>query len=343
MWKKLKKWHRALIIIGCIILVWGAIAIWPRQQVTDNNVFIVDEGELPVLIAHRGGRREFPENTMEAFYNAVSIGENVMLEMDISITSDDIPIVCHDLTLDRTTNITGLISDYTYQYIYDNADFGYSNDMTTDEDGNRVVETVKKYVSEHPDHDGEEVTPLDVDYPDGVTPRHSTKFLVTKFEDVLATFDNLICVEIKQSGELGLRALQIAIDLVEDYDAFDRVIFGSFHEDVYTKIKELKKETYPDLMFSPETNGVIGILVTSWVLVDVFYNQPITCLQVPMKQSGITVATKHFINTAHKHNIAVQFWTINDTDDMRTLIELGADGIMTDYPHRLKAVYDEVT
>ena len=43
---------------------------------------------------------------------------------------------------------------------------------------------------------------------------------------------------------------------------------------------------------------------------------------------------------AHKHNISVHYWTIDDEDDMRHLIEIGADGIMTNYPHRLKKVYD---
>ena len=53
------------------------------------------------------------------------------------------------------------------------------------------------------------------------------------------------------------------------------------------------------------------------------------------------LATKHLIDTAHKHNLAVHYWTINDKDEMRMLIGLGADGIMTDYPHRLAEVYAE--
>ena len=40
-------------------------------------------------------------------------------------------------------------------------------------------------------------------------------------------------------------------------------------------------------------------------------------------------------------NIAVQFWTINDADDMRFLIERGVDAIMTDDPLLLKQVLDE--
>ena len=42
----------------------------------------------------------------------------------------------------------------------------------------------------------------------------------------------------------------------------------------------------------------------------------------------------------HSHNLAVHYWTINDPEEMRYLIGIGADGIMTDYPHLLKEVYD---
>ena len=61
-----------------------------------------------------------------------------------------------------------------------------------------------------------------------------------------------------------------------------------------------------------------------------------------MEEMGLTLATESLIKAAHEHNIAVQYWTINDEDEMRRLIEMGADGIMTDYPHRLKAIYDSM-
>ena len=73
---------------------------------------------------------------------------------------------------------------------------------------------------------------------------------------------------------------------------------------------------------------------------DVFFGRPIAVLQIPMEEYGIDLATTGVINAAHAHNIAVQYWTINEPEDMHHLIDIGADGIMTDYPHRLKEVYD---
>jgi glycerophosphoryl diester phosphodiesterase len=49
------------------------------------------------------------------------------------------------------------------------------------------------------------------------------------------------------------------------------------------------------------------------------------------------------VDAAHSQNLAVHYWTINDIAEMEHLISIGADGIMTDYPHRLQQVYDAHT
>ena len=50
---------------------------------------------------------------------------------------------------------------------------------------------------------------------------------------------------------------------------------------------------------------------------------------------------KTIISRAHRRNIAVQYWTINDADEMRRLIELGCDCIMTDDPELLRSDLEE--
>ena len=73
---------------------------------------------------------------------------------------------------------------------------------------------------------------------------------------------------------------------------------------------------------------------------DVFFGDPITVFQIPMEEYGIDLATAALVSTAHRHNIAVHYWTIDDEDQMRWLVAIGADGIMTNYPHRLGAVLE---
>jgi glycerophosphoryl diester phosphodiesterase len=73
-------------------------------------------------------------------------------------------------------------------------------------------------------------------------------------------------------------------------------------------------------------------------------NTMLACLQIPTSYDlGIEIYldSKSLIDRAHRRNIAVQYWTINDADEMRELIELGCDCIMTDNPKLLKEVLAE--
>lgn len=69
----------------------------------------------PVSVAaHRGDQASAAENTREAFAAAIACGCD-MIETDIHLTKDDVLILMHDHTVDRTTDGTGLIGDYTYE------------------------------------------------------------------------------------------------------------------------------------------------------------------------------------------------------------------------------------
>ena len=64
----------------------------------------------PVVIAHRGGSRLRPENTLAAFDHAVALGVDA-LECDVHLSRDGEPVVIHDATLDRTTDASGPVAD----------------------------------------------------------------------------------------------------------------------------------------------------------------------------------------------------------------------------------------
>ena len=68
----------------------------------------------PMLVAHRGGSRLAPENTMAAFRAAVETWEADMLEMDVHLTRDGEVVVIHDDTVDRTTDGVGPVSSFTF-------------------------------------------------------------------------------------------------------------------------------------------------------------------------------------------------------------------------------------
>lgn len=63
----------------------------------------------PLIIAHRGFSDEAPENSMAAFQRAISAGCD-MIEMDVRLSSDDVPMVFHDRRLQRTSSGSGPIN-----------------------------------------------------------------------------------------------------------------------------------------------------------------------------------------------------------------------------------------
>ena len=332
-----KGWKITALVLAGLIVIYAVIALWPRGNNFKLDNPMMTDSDLPILIAHGGGNKEFPDNTLEAFYNAYSVDPRVMMETDVSITKDGVVILSHDTTLDRKTNVTGAIADWNYSdLIAQKVDFGYTNPT---EDGQLSGERVH-----FKDKNGVEKFPTDVTYPDGVTARDEQVFLATTLEELIVAFpENRINVEIKQEGELGFATLREILRLLEKYDAFDRVVLASFHDDLYNEYKRLQAagEVPEEFMYSPGTGGATNFFVLQMLGLDVFFTDGMCVFQLPTEQLGFDLATKSLVNRAHRHNLAVHYWTINDPEEMKHLISIGADGIMTDYPHLLQEVYEE--
>ena len=64
------------------------------------------------VIAHRGAAGSAPENTVAAFQLAAQQGADAF-ELDVRLTADGVPVVLHDATLNRTTDLSGPLRDLT--------------------------------------------------------------------------------------------------------------------------------------------------------------------------------------------------------------------------------------
>lgn len=72
---------------------------------------------MPIeIIAHRGASQYAPENTLPSFQLAYELGADGV-ETDIHLTKDNIPVLIHDATLNRTTNYTGYVKDLTFHQL----------------------------------------------------------------------------------------------------------------------------------------------------------------------------------------------------------------------------------
>ncbi len=72
------------------------------------------------------------------------------------------------------------------------------------------------------------------------------------------------------------------------------------------------------------------------------YTPPGSALQIPEQYEGIPVLTPELLEAAHRFGLEVHIWTVNEEADMRRQLEMGVDGIMTDYPDRLMTVVREL-
>ena len=105
---------------------------------------------------------------------------------------------------------------------------------------------------------------------------------------------------------------------------------GTFNNNV-TKYMD---EKYPDMMRSASiTEAIVFYFATTLNLKLDEGTFKYKALQIPAKGYYVfALASERIINYAHKNDIAVQYWTVNDPEDVKELNELGADCIMSDDP-----------
>ena len=292
------------------------------ESIEGTNPYIVNDDEA-AIVAHRSGGGEFPENTMRAFESVVNNegGWVDVLEMDVQITADGKLVLLHDDTLDRTTDSTDVfgvadakVCDYTYEELRQ-LNFGEGFQA---EDGSYPYAGLRN-----------DAVPDDL--------------RATLLEDVLdylqgkGDFDYII--EIKDSDELGYAATDELYRILIERDLLDDVVVGTFN----SEITEYFDSEYPDMMRSAGVTDMVGLYVDALLGID---REPgyyaFDAMEIPMSYYGQDLAEPYIVNHAHKANVAVRYWTINDEDEMRYLIGIGADAIISDYPSMVNKVLEEL-
>jgi glycerophosphoryl diester phosphodiesterase len=107
---------KSVVLAGGATLAFSAVLILGSVS---SQVYAVDvfgalraPGEVAFVAGHRGDRSLAPENTMPAFEFALD-GPMAFVETDVQLSGDGVPVLFHDVTLERTTNGHGEVSDYT--------------------------------------------------------------------------------------------------------------------------------------------------------------------------------------------------------------------------------------
>lgn len=260
--------------------------------------------------AHRSGGDTAPEESMMAFKNCVESNDfqTDVFEFDLHITSDDVLVLLHDDTLDRTSDCEKVFGEKevrpetkTYEQL-------------------RQLNMAAKFVNIDGTKPFEGLTGDAI--PDDVR--------IQRVEDVLdyltANGDFDFIIEIKNGGDLGKKGVDILCKILEERNLFDRVIFGTFKGE----ITDYVDENYPQLKRSASIKEVLQFYFGSFV--NAKLKPKYIALQIPYKLAGFNLGTTKIINYAHSMDLAVQYWTINDEEDVKYLNSIGADCIMSDNP-----------
>lgn len=321
MGRRVKKALKIIGIVLLVIVVLLLILLWvvtrdsslPAESSDGADNPLITSLGVTMLSGHRAGGGIAPENTMMALKNCVESPDYELdiFEFDLHLTADGELVLLHDSTLDRT-------SDAVEYFGTEDVDVGTK---TLEELCN--LNMGAQFVADdgtmpYAGLSGDEV-------PDDL--RITTLREALEYLESAGEYSYII--EIKNSGDDGYLAADKLYDMLVEYDCLDRAVIGTFHNEVTAYMDT----TYPDMLRSAGVNECIRFYLCALLDLDVDADSfSFQALQIPTTDYVINLGTTRVINYAHRYNIAVQYWTINDTEEMARLQAIGADAIMTDVP-----------
>ncbi len=222
------------------------------------------------------------------------------LELDVHMTRDGHIVVIHDATVDRTTNGSGAVSEMTL----------------------------------------EELRRLDAGHtfsPDGgsTRPYRGRGVRVPTLGEVLQGFPVVaVNIEIK-AGTPGIE--ETVFGLLRGANALGRALVVSTPHDI---VKHFRKVSGGHVSTGASRWEIGVFYISSRFRLERLVRPAYDALQVPLRHRGLPVVTPRFVRAAHARGVRVDAWTINQADEMRRLLDLGVDVIMTDRPGMLAEVLE---
>lgn len=223
------------------------------------------------------------------------------LELDVHLTRDGHVVVLHDPTVDRTTGGTGAVAQMTLDEI-------------------RALDAGHEFTAD----DG------------GTLPYRGRNVRVPTLAEVLREFPGVaVNIDIKVDSP-GIEASVLGV--LHEAGAEGRALVVSSSYGVVRRFRRISGGSISTGASRWET-GVFYLfsrLHLEWLLRPAY-----DALQVPPRHRGIPLVVRRFIEAAHARGVRVDAWTINGGDEMRRLLDLGVDVIMTDRPGTLAEVLRE--
>ncbi|XP_072502969.1 lysophospholipase D GDPD1 isoform X1 [Notamacropus eugenii] len=264
-------------------------------------------------ISHRGGAGENLENTMAAFRHAVNMGTD-MLELDCHITKDEQVVVSHDGNLKRSTGINVNISDLKY--------------------------------CELPPYLGK----LEVTFQKGSQSEGEDK-RIPLLKEVFEAFPHTpVNIDIKVNNNLLIKKVS---ELVTQYKREHLTVWGNAKYEIVEKCHK-ENSDIPILFSLQRVLLILGLFYTGLLpfvpICEQFFEIPMPSIILKLKEPhSVSRSQKFLIWLADRllmrkalfdhltaRGIQVYVWVLNEEHEYKKAFDLGATGVMTDYPTKLK-------
>ena len=152
---------------------------------------------------------------------------------------------------------------------------------------------------------------------------------VPTLEEVFTALPNIrINIDMKQINPSVAAQL---CEMIHSFHMVEKVMVASFTSRALRSFRQI----CPGVATSAGRREVTLFFLMNLILFGAAYAPACHALQIPEYSSGLHVLTKRFLQTAHSHKLKVHVWTVNQMEDMKRLLQMGVDGIITDYPDRL--------
>lgn len=141
-------------------------------------------------------------------------------------------------------------------------------------------------------------------------------------------------IDLKNPG-----AVQPLITLIDERGLHDQVLVGSFQP---ATLRAFRKAAGDRVATAAHPLEVLAYLLSPSARLADRLTGSFQAFQVPLRRHGVPVVTKRLLAKAHRTGKHVHVWTVDDPDEIKTLVELGVDGLFTDRTDVLREVLTEL-
>jgi glycerophosphoryl diester phosphodiesterase len=163
---------------------------------------------------------------------------------------------------------------------------------------------------------------------DGATfPFRDKGIRVPRLVEVLAAFPKLrMIVEVKQIAPSVVEAM---LEVIERAGMRRNVLVASEHQEPLDEVRKLAPEIPTNFSYLES-----GQFIQAMVGRDANYRAPGDAVQIPHRHESWELVTRESVDFAHRVGVEVHVWTVNEEAEMSELLDMGVDGLISDYPHR---------